>query len=68
MVKITRQNCFRGGMVECGSKKVTIEKLGFFRGGIAQLVRLWIKKVTIGKQDCFRSGWSNVLTPVVHQH
>ena len=37
-------------------EKVTIGKLGFFRGGMAQLVRLRIKKVTIGKQDCFRSG------------
>ena len=28
-------------------KKVTIGKLGFFRGGMAQLVRLWIKKKTV---------------------
>ena len=58
---------FRGRMVEYGWY-VTIGKLGFCRCGMAQLVRLWIKKVTIGKQDCFRSGWSNVLTPVVHPH
>ena len=44
-------------------KKVIIRKLGFFRGGMAQLVRLWIKKKTVLGVE-----WSNVLTPVVPPH
>ena len=55
-------------MVEYGSKGHNRETR-LFRGGMAQLVRLRIKKRSQLENKTFLGvEWSNVLTPVVHPH